>query len=151
MESFHQMIQDSAHWHNTEPPYCPNKEEIFIYRKMIGTSTPVYLLGMTKQLIDLCDIAIDLNPIDIGKPVIKADWRSMEGFKAGAIIGDGVLNLVGLDFYKKALELSNKFICRVFTEKLSKMKYAQIFPKEFPQHKLIIRTQKNISMVLWEK
>ena len=146
---FEEMINDVNHWQSFSPPYCPNQQEVDIFAYYSKDYSPVCLTGMTKELIHLCDYAVDLNPIEIGKPTIKCDWREMK--ECGAIIGDGILNLIGLDYYKKAMEISNRFICRVFMEKLPKMKYAEFFPKEFPDCSKIIKTQENIVIVIWNK
>jgi len=144
------LIEDVAHWENLKPPLSPNDAEIEIYRNLIGDSAPVYLLGMTKELVSLCDIAIDLNPRKIDKPTIKSDWQDLSGFHVGAIIGDGIINLTGFDFINKALTLTDKFICRVFMTKQPGMKYATFFPREFPGKHRIIHTQQDIVIVIWE-
>jgi hypothetical protein len=137
------------HWQNLSPPSCPNEEETSLYKKLIGDSTPVCLLGMTKELVPFCDVAVDLNPHKIDKPIIKGNWADLTG-SYGAIIGDGVLNLMGLEFVPQMLQLAPKLVCRVFMKKLPEMKYAQIFPTEFPGSKSVIITQPDIAIVSWE-
>ena len=145
------LIKDTLHWENLKPPLAPNEDEVLIYRQFIGDSTPVYLLGMTKELVPLCNVAVDLHPRDIGKPTIKSDWNDLDGIKVGAIIGDGIINLTGFDFIEKTLLLTDKLICRVFMAKQPGMKYATFFPTEFPGKHSIIHTQENIAIVKWEK
>lgn len=145
------LTDDVLHWQNLKPPLCPNEQEVAVYRELIGDSTPVYLLGMTKQLVELCDVAVDLNPRDIGKPVIKSNWNDLSGFYAGAIIGDGIINLTGFDFIQKSLSLTDKLICRVFMAKQPGMKYATFFPRDFPGNHRTIVTQKDIAIVIWQK
>ena len=145
------MIRDSAHWQNVRFPYSPNPEEVKLYSKFIGDRQPVYMLGMTKALVCLTDVAVDLNPIDIGKPCLKADWRDLEGFEAGVMIGDGVLNLLGLGFVDKALSISKRLVCRVFLKKLPEMKYATFFPTEFTGHTELVNTQEGIAIVVWDR
>jgi len=138
--NFANLIADTEHWQNCKPPLSPNQEEVRLYKELIGDNSPVCLLGMTKELIHLCDLAVDLKPINIKKPTLQCDWNNLEG-SFGAIIGDGVLNLTGLQFIEKALKISKKFICRTFTYKQPGMKYATIFPTEFPGSKVVIQTQ----------
>lgn len=143
------LIQDTQHWQNLKPPLCPNVEEIKIYKDLVEGMNPVCMLGMTKELMQLCDYMVDLNPIEVPKKVIKSDWFSLEEC-ADAIIGDGVINLTNNKLIEKMRKLCNKLICRVFTKKLPGMKYAQNFPTEFPESKLIIPTQENVVIVVWE-
>ena len=104
---------------------------------------------MTKELQHLCDYMIDLHPIKQTKPVIKKNWNSFNEY-VGCIIGDGVLNLEGLQLVDKLISKCDKLICRVFLEKFSWMKYAKHFPKEFVNAKFVIPTQENICVVVWE-
>lgn len=144
------LIQDTEHWQNLKPPLCPNQYEIELYRFHSKGMGPVCLLGMTKDLIELCDFMVDLNPIQQKKPVIKSDWKGIKNFSE-VVLGDGVLNLLGLGLVEDLLKVTNKLVCRVFHKKLEGMKYATHFPNEFPGAELIIPTQENISMVIWSK
>jgi len=152
MNNLPQIIKDTSHWQNLTPPLAPNLFEISLYEKYIEFFSPVCLLGMTKELVDLCDVAVDLNPIQIKESlqVIKCDWNDLCG-DFGVIIGDGVLNFTGLDFVHKALKLAKRAIFRVFMEKQPGMKYATIFLKEFPGCNQVIVTQKNIVMTVWDR
>jgi hypothetical protein len=144
------LINDVQHWQNLKPPLAPNEAEIEIYREYIGDSKPVCLLGMTKELVPLCDFAVDLNPLNIGKPTIKSDWNDLEE-TSEVIIGDGILNFTGFQFVEKALSISKKLICRIFMAKQLGMKYATYFPKqpEFPGTYKLTHTQENIVIVMW--
>lgn len=151
------LLEDTNHWQNLKPPLSPNEEEVAIYRKLIGDSKRVLLLGMTKELIPLCEAAVDLNPINIGKPVIKADWNDLllhvpPGKNiTDVIIGDGIINLTGFEFVEKALTIADKLICRVFMAKQQGMKYATWFPTEFPGAAEVIKTYDDIAIVLWKR
>jgi hypothetical protein len=144
------LIKDTNHWQNLNPPLSPNKYEVELYRHHIRGYGPICLLGMTKELIPLCDFMVDLNPIKQEKPVIHSDWSHIKQ-ECDVIIGDGVLNLCGLDLANNLLKITNKLICRVFMNKLEGMKYATYFPNEFPGSSLVIPTQENVVMVIWEK
>ena len=146
-----ELVNDAAHWENLKPPLAPNELEVKTYRDFIGDSSPVYLLGMTKELVPLCDIAIDLNPRDIGKPTIKSDWGDLHDFYVGAIIGDGIINLMEFKYIDKALKLADKLICRVFMKKQAGMKYATFFPQSFPGKHSIVHTQQDIAVVMWTR
>lgn len=144
------LLQDTPHWQNLRPPLSPNKEEVHIYEEECRGKGPVCLLGMTKELVHICDYMVDLNPIPQKKPVIKADWSGFQvGFGAEVVIGDGVLNLAGPELVDKLLENHDKVVCRVFLRKLEGMKYATHFPKSFPGAKRITHTQKDVAMVMW--
>jgi len=141
-------INDITHWQNLKPPLAPNQTEIEIYKDEIIFLSPVVLLGMTKELVPLCDVAVDLNPVDIGKPTIKSDWYDFE-FKSRAIISDGAINFTGLELVDRVLQMTNKFVCRVFLKKLPGMKYATYFPSELPGAR-VISTQQDVVIAIWE-
>jgi hypothetical protein len=146
--SKNELIKDTEHWHGKNPPYSPNEEEIKIYKNLIKDH-PVCLLGMTKELLPFCDLAVDLNPISIDKPTLKEDWNNLTG-DFGTIIGDGVINLEGFQLVDKMSLICKRLVCRIFMEKLPNMKYAAFFPKEFPKANVIMETQQNIVIVVWE-
>lgn len=141
------MIEDYSHWHGRNPPLCPNDYEVKLYQKLIGDLQPVYLLGMTNELLDLCDIAVDLHPVNTNK-ALCLNWFDLDGINAGAIIGDGVLNITNFDLIDKMSKLTKKLILRVFLEHQDWMKYANFFPQEFPGA-TVIETQPKIAMVTW--
>jgi hypothetical protein len=105
---------------------------------------------MTKELVPLCNCAVDLNPIPISKPTIKCNWNDLTG-EYHSIIGDGVINLAGMELVEKMLKISKRFIARVFMKKQPGMKYATFFPDKFPNSSLVIVTQPDIAFVVWDK
>lgn len=141
--------EDTEHWQNLTPPLCPNDYEVEIYKHHAKGQGSVCLLGMTQKLQFLCDFMVDLNPIHQNKPVIKCDWNDLNEY-AEVVIGDGVINLEGIQLIDKLLKKYNKIICRVFIKKFPWMKYATHFPNEFPKSKLVIPTQKDIVIVIWQ-
>lgn len=144
------MYKDNSHFFNLSmPPYGPNPYEVKIYEQEIEKRSPVCLLGLTSSLRHLCDYMVDWTEIETNKPLIVCDWREMD-LKSEVMIGDGPVNLYGLDFVDKMMTLTNKFVTRVFLKKLEKMKYATFFPTDFPNAKKIIRTQEDIAIVVWE-
>lgn len=142
------LINDTSHWQGLKPPLSPNKDEVAVYERLCRDYGPVCLLGMTKELVHLCDYMVDLNPIPQPRPVIKSDWASFQGL-AGSIMGDGVLNLVGVELASKLLRRCEILVCRVFLKKLDGMKYATHFPNEFPGCHEVIHTQPNVAIVVW--
>jgi hypothetical protein len=120
-----------------------------VHKHHIKGCGPICLLGMTKELIEFCDFMVDINPIKQEKPVVRCDWSKLNQ-QVDVIIGDGVLNLSGINLVKDLLKITNKLICRVFLKKLEGMKYATNFPTEFPGSTIIIPTQENVVMVIWE-
>ena len=146
------MISDTTNWQNLKTPgFFPNEAEVEIYKKYIADLKPVYLLGMTQELAPYCDIAVDLTPVPVGIPTIQANWLDLTGFEAGAIIGDGVINLTGFELVDKMSKLTKVLVCRVFIKKLDGMKYATFFPKEseLPNPTKVIKTSDSTVMVLW--
>lgn len=141
--------EDINHWQNLKPPLCPNSYEIEIYSHHTKGHSPVCLLGMTKELQFLCDYMVDLHPIEQSKPVYKKDWKNFSE-NAEVIIGDGVLNLEGLDLVDLLINKCKKLIFRVFLKKFDWMKYAIFFPNHFPKSSLVIPTQKDIAIVVYE-
>lgn len=141
-------ILDTNHWQNLKPPLCPDEREVEIYARYCGKTKPVCLLGMTKELIHLCDYMVDLNPIPQEKPVIRSAWEDLEG-RAEVILGDGVLNLAGIGLVQSLSRKCRKLVCRVFLKKLEGMKYATHFPNNFPGAEEVFETQPNVAMVIW--
>lgn len=143
---------DNDYWLNLEPPLSPDDNDILIYKRLLeGCKKPILLLGVTKKLVPLCDFAIDLSPVDIGKPVIKEDWFKILDLKLeiGTIIGDGVLNLTGEGLLPYISKCCNAFITRVFLEKLPQMRVATHFPNYFPGAE-VFKTANNIAIVKWD-
>lgn len=143
------MNFDQNHWFGKNPPMSPNEYEVEIYRHYCKGYKPVCLLGMTEQLQPLCDYMVELYPLPQTKPVIKLDWNDISE-SCDVIIGDGVLNLEGIQLANKLRTLCKRLVCRVFLDKFEWMKYSKYFPKEFPGASLVIPTQKNIAIVVWE-
>lgn len=142
------LLYDTDHWQNLKPPLCPDPREVEIYARLCGEARPVCLLGMTKELILLCDYMVDLNPIPQEKPVIRNSWEDFEGH-AEVILGDGVLNLAGIGLVQTLSRKCKKLVCRVFLKKLDGMKYATHFPNDFPGSEESFETQPNVAMVTW--
>lgn len=107
------------------------------------------MLGMTKELVHLCEYMVDLNPIPQSKPVIRAEWGDLSSM-ADVVIGDGVLNLAGLELAKKLRRKCERLVCRVFKRKFDGMKYATHFPTVFPGATEVLETQPDIVMVTWD-
>jgi hypothetical protein len=142
------LISDTGHWQNLTPPLAPNPEEVKIYEGLCEQG-PVVMLGMTKELVHICEYMVDLNPIPQTKPVVKSEWADFNGL-AGTIIGDGVLNLAGLSLVDKLMPICDRIVCRVFLKKLEGMKYATHFPTSFPGSSRITHTQPGVAIVVWD-
>lgn len=142
-------INDIEHFNNLPPPLYPNCEEVEIYRKYKGDGKTL-LLGYTKQLIHLCDIAMDLNPPTTRTDIVKKDWFSITE-QYDTIIGDGVLNLVGGDLVQYLSQYCNTLIIRFFTNKINGMKYATQFRynTNFLLPDIIIDTQPSCKILIW--
>lgn len=144
------MIEDSDHFNNLQYPLAPNPYEASIYESYVNNHNTL-LLGYTKQLIHLCDIAMDINPLEnCDKKILQQDWFTI-GDHYDVIIGDGVLNLVGGDLVKHLSLYCNVLVIRFFTEKIPGMKYATYFRSNtsFLLPDVIIDTQKSCKMLVW--
>lgn len=140
--------KDTKYWQNLLPPMSPNEYEVEIYKHHIKGYKPVCLLGMTEKLQPICDFMVDLYPIEQNKLVIEQNWNDLKE-PAEAVIGDGVINLEGLQLVEKLIKNYQRLVFRVFLKKFEWIKYAQHFPTEFPGSKLIIPTQENIAIVVY--
>jgi hypothetical protein len=140
---------DTQHWHNLKPPLSPNEQEVEIYKQKCIGYGPVCMFGMTKQLAHLCEYMVDANPVPQFRPVVKSDWFEFDGF-ASAIMGDGIINLAGPKLIKRLITRCDRLVCRIFTEKLDGMKYAQYFPTSFSGANEVIQTQPHVVMVVWD-
>lgn len=143
------LIRDTAHWQSLRPPLSPNDEEVRIYEERCLGRGLVCMLGMTKELAHLCEYMVDLNPIPQAKPVIKSEWSDFSSI-AEVVIGDGVLNLAGLELADKVRRKCDRLVCRVFKRKFEGMKYATHFPTSFPGATDIKETQPDIVIVTWD-
>jgi hypothetical protein len=146
---FEDISKDCSHWHGFGPPLSPNKEEVALFEKETSGCGTVCMLGMTKQLAHLCNFAIDLNPIDIGKPTICCNWFEINDIYADVFIGDGVVNLTEFAILDVLKGRCKKFACRVFQTKFDGMKYSTFFPKEFPMNPSVIYSQEGVAFVVW--
>lgn len=147
------LLDDLEHWHSLKPPLSPNPLEILLFEQNLKPEGSVCLLGMTKELVSLCDQAVDLRPLTIDKPTIKEDWAALTPEQVGSVktvIGDGVINLAGMSLVGSVSQWSDRFICRVFLKKLPGMKYATFFPNEFPGASKVIPTQDGVAIVIWD-
>lgn len=123
--------KDDAHWSNLTPPLSPSEADVLIYKhwRHVGSTL---LLGHTKELLHLADVAVDLNPIGNEPKVMQGDW-TMNGMMFTNIICDGGLTL-SKDLCDRTLTMASKncmiFISRVFHGKLPGMKYATHFPTD---------------------
>ena len=143
------MIVDIDHFNNLPLPLYPNELEVSIYEKYKGNGQTL-LLGYTKQLIHLSDVAMDLNPPQTNNHITKQDWYTITEHY-DTIIGDGVLNLVGGDLVEYLSHHCNTLIIRFFTEKINGMKYATNFKRNtnFLLPDIIINTQPQCKILIW--
>ena len=143
------MIIDIDHFSNLPLPLYPNDDEVAIYKTHMRNGKNL-LLGYTKQLIHLCDIAMDINPPETHKNIIKQDWFTITEYY-DTIIGDGVLNLVGGDLVQFLSKHCKTLIIRFFTDKIDGMKYATYFESNtnFLLPNIIIDTQPQCKILIW--
>lgn len=111
------MHTDIEYWTSHVPPAAPSDDDVEVFRShIIGSNT--LLLGSTKQLLGLCDIAYDLCP-KYDNPIIQdRDWITIDS-QFDTIISDGAL-CFGRDFSLALLERLSKhckrFVLRSFVK-----------------------------------
>ena len=144
---------EKDYWASLTPPLAPSSHDVEIYRtNLIEGST--LLLGSTKQLLDLCDIALDVSPVYQDKKIIVGDWVNNEMFFEN-IIGDGVLNF-NHNLCNQLLEMAekncNQFLVRAFNYKMPMMRVADYFPstKIFQIRPEVIFSNTEYSFYKWD-
>lgn len=141
------LAQDE-HWINLPYPLKPCDSEVEVYRKnLIKGST--LMLGSTKQLLDICDVAVDLAPRYEHYKIIKGDWYNLFGFYEN-IIADGAINLTGPSLIDAIKPHCNIFISRVFAKKFPAMKYAELFYSEFSGATKIAEINESCPIFIWK-
>ena len=148
---------DIDHFNNLQPPLSPNADEVAIFKSEIANTPYGYgslLLGYTKELLPICDFAMDLNPPRETRyhSVIRENWFDIDENRYDVIVGDGVLNLVGGELVQHLSTRCNKLVIRFFTHKLPQMKYATLFRHNtnFLLPDQIIETQPYCKILIWK-
>lgn len=111
------------------------------------------LLGSTRELLNLCDVALDVDPVYADKKIIVGDWLENTMFFEN-IIGDGVLNF-NEDLCNKLLKMAEKncsqFMVRAFNYRLPIMQVADYFPSvyDFSMKPKLIFASNEYSFYQW--
>jgi hypothetical protein len=139
-----------SHFNNLNTPLSLNKEEVKIYEKYVYNYTKIedflektcLLLGYTKELMHLCDKAMDITPVSYirnAEKMVKQDWFTINEFY-DTIIGDGCLNLVNGNLVEHLSKHCNLLVIRFFTNKITSF----LLPDE------IIETQESCKILVWK-
>lgn len=123
------MIVEKEYWAGLLPPLAPSKEDVDLYSKYLLAGSTL-LLGSTRQLIDLSDVQMDIDPQDYVPNPIKQDWAAnTENYTN--IVGDGVTAFTK-ELCDGVIEMASKhckrLIVRSFNRKLPTMRIAAYFP-----------------------
>jgi hypothetical protein len=125
------IVNLKIHWANLKPPLAPSDEDRLLFKNHLSEGTTL-LLGSTKLLLDLCDQALDIDPIYLDQKIIKGNWIKNDRF-FNNMIGDGVLNFNPI-LTEKILDMASKnshqFLVRAFNFKLDSMRVADYFPQQ---------------------
>ena len=117
------------YWASLTPPLAPSNLDVEVYKKNLVKGSTL-LLGSTKKLLELCDVAMDISPVYEDKKIIVGDWVRNAIFFEN-IIGDGVLNF-NQNLCNQLLEMAektcNQFLVRSFNYRMPIMKVADYFP-----------------------
>jgi hypothetical protein len=141
------MDQDHEYWQNLEYPKKPNPTEVELFTDYSFGS--VLLLGETKALQPHCTEAVDIFPSGFAK---QGDWFSLDKHY-NTIIGDGVINITGMDLVDALRSKCDRLIIRVFGPELEHKylwKYAKYFPDTFPGALEVFETQPGCRFVIWD-
>jgi hypothetical protein len=112
------------------------------------------LLGSTKDLLSLCDEALDTFPVYNDKKIITGHWADNNIFYQN-IMGDGVLNLNEV-LCNQIMAMAKKNCCRlivrVFNYRLPIMKVATYFPtaNHFKKKPEVIYHTEEYSFFKWD-
>lgn len=147
MENRKEFLND-PHWINLPYPLRPNPAEVEIFRENLLPGKTL-LLGSTKDLLPLCDVAVDLDPKYEDSKLIYGDWYNISGDYEN-IIADGSLNWGAEELLPIIEKHCKRFICRVFSEKLPGMKYATHFYSEFEGAEKIAEINKLCPIFIWK-
>jgi len=144
---------DKSHWSKIWPhPYSPSEEDVQLYKNYMVEGTSL-LLGCTRQLVNLSNKQMDIDPFLDAPTVIVGDWTKNTTYYDN-IIGDGVVNFTK-ELEEKLLKMSSKyckrFIVRAFNYKLDKMRIAANFPKaeDFSIKPTEIKKFKEYTFFVW--
>jgi hypothetical protein len=134
------------------PPLSPSIEDVEIYKKNLLNGSTL-LLGSTKELLGICDQALDIDPVYPNEKIIIGDWLDNKDFYTN-IIGDGILNFSDSlchELLDMAEKNCNNFIVRAFNYKMPIMKIAQYFPTEesFKSAPQVMYQNKEYSFFKW--
>lgn len=147
------MPKDTEYWQNipalSNPLLYPNDNEIRQYARLSHGRGSVLLLGETPQLTDLCDEAVDLYPSGRLDRTFKGNWLNLEG-RWGVALGDGCINLCGLQLVEALAACVDRLVVRVFDEWVHEWKYSIHFPVEFPGAAQVIDTRHGCRIVVWD-
>ncbi len=139
---------NDSHWTNPPYPLKPCDAEVLEYKKYLIPGTTL-LLGSTPQLIDLCDVALDIKPRISHHKIVQGDWYKLDKFYDN-IITDGALNLTGPSLIDIVRPNCKQFISRTFSKKFSYMKYATYFYTEFPNATKVAEINESCPIFIWK-
>ena len=145
-------MNDPDYWQNLDKnghvKVVPVDEEVRAYRRMsIGDRR--LLLGETKQLMPWCTEAVDMYPCGEYEKTFQGDWMNLDGHW-DTIMGDGAINLVGIELVEAVRPHCDRLVVRVFEEWIHEWKYATHFPTQFPGALTTYRIQEGTRMVIWD-
>lgn len=145
---------DKSYWASDLPlPLSPSKDDVEVYRQYLKQGTTL-LLGCTRQLIELSDEQMDIDPWYTASTVIVQDWTQNTKHYTN-IIGDGVFSILTKERSNEVLKMCSKhcatFILRSFNKKLPIMRIAAHFPtvEDFSIKPSIVQPYKDYTFYVW--
>jgi len=146
-------VVNKEYWASDLPlPLAPSKEDVAIYRRHLQEGKTL-LLGCTKQLIELSDVQMDIDPWYSSPTTIVQDWTTNTEQYTN-IIGDCV-SVFTKELCDEVLRMCSKhckvFVLRSFNRKLPIMRIAAYFPEaaDFEIVPTIIEPFEDYTFYVW--
>jgi hypothetical protein len=143
----------NSYWANLTPPLAPSEENVGMYKQLMLEGTTL-LLGVTPQMFDLADAALDIDPFMMSDKVIIGNWLDNTSTFSN-IIGDGCFNLLTIEqcdsLVQMASQYSKRLIVRSFNYRLEEMRIAEHFPSatDFKVPPTEVLSFKKYSFYVW--
>ena len=118
------------YWSNLTPPLAPSQDDVAFYKQQLLEGSTL-LLGVTPQLFDLADVALDIDPFVVTEKVVIGNWLDNTADFTN-VIGDGCFNLLTMEQCDSLVQMasnhSKRLVIRSFNYRLKEMRIAEHFP-----------------------
>lgn len=116
---------EPEYWGTLKEPLKPSASDVKFFADNIFGK--VALLGCTKELMPLCEVAIDADPYYYDVKIVIDDWLNYT-MHTDCVIADGSFNILTEEDCNKIITMAKanrgKLIVRFFNSRLQSMKVA---------------------------